>query len=922
MNNPTYKKIDTISRLLEDMWSLFPNIITDQDINIQRGIITPMINRSVEYCDLLNKNIIKVQVFAKGGFGIVGDVFMDEDSTNQPLLGIIISTKRQGGFETFYVPVIVKIYQTETQPTWFISKLHVNLNIKGLFISDPLSEMVFGGMLGHLYDLGICPFFTKYFGSYICKTTRKMSIITEKATYELKYLLSRNNTKNILKHPLIFINLLFQYIYTLYIMKIYYGMIHFDTNPRNIMVKVINNSTLLENAEDYIYQGENISKKPYFLFQTPYFDKNNQKVPLFICIKNTGLLLKLIDYGVCASFFDRSVFSNFKKGISISSALTDFKLINATNAFEHSVFLNTTSETLAYSNTVDFMFTFNNVWEHLYKGLDISAYTEKIDQTAVVENNEILNIFNTFTINFMGKSIMEHLNENPNQQVLKQNGKYAWLSFNHDVGLTDIKFASPLSLLKNLLNCCPFSKILNLNFIENNFDNVKAKVFYFEPNLLHIDTLTNDNCMLLTNTSTEYIKKFNQFNSWIKASNALETCKVNCNNLMSEKLKNSYKHLTQKKLFNPTPLIISKDNEVIKNILYTYYHIQGNPKAKNLPRNEKGSLVYQTYQNWINLKPVPGYKSGKYIEFINIHIFKFNTIKNINLEINTDLWTGIIKNASAGLATNGGYYITQQSVNKFYPYLKDKVNNPVGFFYKKGQLSGTILSFPDTYNDDLAAIYGTFNGSIFVESWKKFKSRHRLITDFVTYETVETKKIIKVPVEAISMDNNLLIGNTPNVISKTDEYDFAFVTGPILLSQNNIVFTESRMNNELNILNNNILAIIPNTQTPYKFKSDSSENNQIYSMRSSNNFMAHNIFAVDKRGNYCLILVEGKGFDSPGIDRAQLSILLKQLNMDAAISLSGDFNANIIYKDCMTCTPLFTLNNPDKRILGTSLYFS
>ncbi len=50
--------------------------------------------------------------------------------------------------------------------------------------------MIFGSMLGHLYDLGVCPFFTKYFGAYLCKN-EKTSIITEMATIELRKLISR-----------------------------------------------------------------------------------------------------------------------------------------------------------------------------------------------------------------------------------------------------------------------------------------------------------------------------------------------------------------------------------------------------------------------------------------------------------------------------------------------------------------------------------------------------------------------------------------------------------------------------------------------------------------------------------------------------------------------------------------------------------
>ncbi len=50
----------------------------------------------------------------------------------------------------------------------------------------------------------------------------------------------------------------------------------------------------------YIYQGEDICNKSFFLFQlineqNPRLNQNGANVPVFICIKTTGLLLKIID---------------------------------------------------------------------------------------------------------------------------------------------------------------------------------------------------------------------------------------------------------------------------------------------------------------------------------------------------------------------------------------------------------------------------------------------------------------------------------------------------------------------------------------------------------------------------------------------------------------------------------------------------
>ncbi len=99
--------------------------------------------------------------------------------------------------------------------------------------------MIFGSMLGHLYDLGVCPFLQSIL-ERTCAKMKKTSIITEMATIELRKLISRNRNYGIAqKYPLSVINLLFQYVYGLFIMKSYYGMVHFDTQHRNLMATYI-----------------------------------------------------------------------------------------------------------------------------------------------------------------------------------------------------------------------------------------------------------------------------------------------------------------------------------------------------------------------------------------------------------------------------------------------------------------------------------------------------------------------------------------------------------------------------------------------------------------------------------------------------------------------------------------------------------
>ncbi len=125
------------------------------------------------------------------------------------------------------------------------------------------------------------------------------------ATIELRKLISRNRNYGIAqKYPLSVINLLFQYVYGLFIMKSYYGMVHFDTQHRNLMATYIHNRDIkiTEKIQSpYIIKEKIYCNKSFFLnFQTHLTSQNprltqewEQNVPVFhIVLKNTGLLLK------------------------------------------------------------------------------------------------------------------------------------------------------------------------------------------------------------------------------------------------------------------------------------------------------------------------------------------------------------------------------------------------------------------------------------------------------------------------------------------------------------------------------------------------------------------------------------------------------------------------------------------------------
>ncbi|CCV02532.1 serine/threonine protein kinase [Armadillidium vulgare iridescent virus] len=1022
MDYPAYKRIDTIPKLLEYMWSLFPNIVAIQKGEqaplsiteaLDKKLYQPVIENSVEFCDLLSKNILKIQPFAQGGFGQVGLLTIDEDVAQQPLKAIVISFKRAGGFEPFYVPVIIKLYLTNEEPRWSIGS---GPKDQGFFyISDPLSEMIFGSMLGHLYDLGLCPFFTKYFGAYICKG-EKTSIVTEKASLELRRLISRNRGVGIAqKHPDAVINLLFQYVYGLFIMKTYYGMVHFDTQHRNIMATYIHNRQIkiAEHVQSYIYQGEDISKKDLFLFQTHVttenlgigcLDDRGRGLPVFICIKNYGLLLKIIDYGVCVSHLKRSKINAYKNDITISSIPEDLKRIGAAEAF-----LNTIAENggEAYSNTVDLVYTLINMWEHMIKGLDTHTGQQLPDPVAPRDYRDALLLLDSFSEKFFGEEyrLSSYLERHPERKVQTDPKRgLVWVSRAHDTGIRKPAFSDPKRLLEGLLNVCGKDKHIRTKLLfkgQNQKD--EACVFYLEPEIrdyIKKYGLQDKNTMLLMNEPSERDNNMNLFSNYVSSSNLVRDMKCNnlgkgetekivkCKQLKTNIMKFSLDSLASKKLYNPSEgdlrnsLIsafpgreksdgssrssssstsgssagsgstasidhLPNSNLVKRTPIFDYYQIQINPAALKLNRDSNGAQVYQQYQSWFDFKSIKEKRIGDYVETIFLHIFKLRG-KNIFLSKKTDLWSGALKyfdNSKNGLAINGGYFIVPGNINYLYPNLTmNDVFEPIGYSYSNREnFNGTKLSFPPTYHDDLGFVYGRKNGSIYVEEYNEFMNKHLTMMDVIRYETKESeitneKKILEETVSAIAMTPFLgedvdtsLIGPRPFKADGTeltdDDYIWAFCSGPFLIKNGVVVFTEQKMNTELMVAEDTLVHAVPDAKNSYKYRSAEDEGNQFYGMRHSHRYMVHNVLAIDNNNKAFIILCEGRGFDSPGLDRVQLANLIHVLNVKTALSLDGGFSANAVYKDCSTlnngvkeCKPMFALNDPEKRKLGVSMY--
>lgn len=678
----------------------------------------PAINNSLDFCNLRGGNIT-VAPFTKGGFGEVGDIFITENSKNQPLRAIVISFKDDGTFVAATLPVIIK--------TFFKCTLNYTILRKEFKLEDPFSETLFGSMVGHLYDLGVCPFFTKYFGVYFCGGSRnkKCSTITEMASIELIKLLERK-VGLATRYPIVIINLLFQYVYTLFVMKYFYGMVHYDTNNRNLMVTLLKNNYNLKGTliKDYIYKGEKLNDKDYFFLDTMFYEGDTK---VYVSIKNYGLMLKLIDYGACSAFLDRSYVKRYKKNITISTADQDLRRINAYDAYLSA------GRTQSVSNTIELQYSLINIYEFIFHGLDVVTGTKLVDLSALSDYKVLLEMLDDFTLNFYQNSdlkISTYLRKHPEFKVQQRKGLWEWQSFAHNVGLDKPDLNNPQNLMKGLLRVCGNKSITKV------INNTKVKVYYFEDQ-------PNNNFIVFTPTSSS--TTINNFSNIAKLteggvslparmvaqlitkqslSSTLKKCLYNP---LNEDL---YKSLTQ----DSKPIQITQLKPSIITTLFDYYQVQLNNILK--------------------------------IQFTFLHVFHIKNLKRVELNKDVDVWDLVADKYALGLNVGS----------------KTK-GKPKGFFYSNSfHNNGTFYICPNT---NFAIVYHR-KDKIYIVKYSTFMGKHKVVPTTIACNDKPLKVNVIAMMPTIDIDADYwptgyvpVLDNGKEVTN--DDYKWAFTSGPILI---------------------------------------------------------------------------------------------------------------------------------------------
>lgn len=661
-----YRTFDSSEFLFEKFWKHVPNILSNK--SDPNTIINSLILSSKNFCDLKSQNKFQYQYLAEGGFGSISFIKMH----NKPIKAAVFSIDGKND-NVYYVNIIIK---SSKQTTMELSRVNSNT----ISFTDPFSEMIFGSALGHLYDLEICPFVSKYFGNYICRNN-EISMIMEASNYEFLQKLDRRSNRFTLNE---FKNILFQFLYCFYIMKLYYGTVHFDTHMRNIMVTDLS-------QQDYMYKGKYFSNIKYIIFETSFTDSSN--LPILIVIPKTNYLLKLIDFGSLLMCFDRSHITRFKSNLRVRTSLVDLKNIGALDAV-HNCLVNE-----SYANTIDILYTLMSLYQYLEKNLDQQFYRES--------NRPYLNLLNSFSRALFNFNIDTFLVQHPEFLLRRfHNGSYDFFIRNHSTGLPK-GFDNLDYILRGLIKLCDYDTSLKFFIEDNIYFGKKVKLLFYEKT--DIRDMTSANTILLTHEANNTTKMFNRLEQLIDMEKGCQkTNSLDSNECKIEKL-----YSNQKSLEILDDAVQNVEDNSLYKIIFRQSSTNLNPKYKN-------------YNSWFANTPIDNKKINTNIE--DLRMF-FIELKNFN---------NVIMTNSEYMTQEGGISIPVGHYAKF-----ENSVEPLGICVNDETSRIFLHMYPSVYNNFLA-IFSYDGRKLHLEKHDDFLARHyttkkkTLLNENNEFEIVDT----------------------------------------------------------------------------------------------------------------------------------------------------------------------------------------
>lgn len=876
----------------DDSW-LYPNLVT------------PFLVRSKKFCN--KRTGISFESTKAGGFSSAGE----PKAVGRPFRLRQISFSHTGGWNFFWTETFAKV--THPQRASSLKAFIQNVDRrKVLVLSDPLYEGMVSAFLSNLYDLGVLPCFSKVFGSELCPVGEdkySSTVIMEKSGEEIKQYITQSKFSQATKgdFAIWFCNLFTD----LQTAKDLIGFFHGDLHTSNVLLKKVGspNSPFPGKVERAMYDGRYYDETMYIVREIPGIQNS------FFVVENNGLLPKVIDYGLSVADFSISngaLFPDLKeKKFSVSNQAEVYALArNATTAL-----LNFPG--LKNFEVVFFLLTF--LFEVEKRDRGVYGEKAKVDREIVNFCLSLLALFKVDTARVLSPYIKK-------LDILSPKDKRKFWFNDRNVG--SIAGAFPCVALASLL---PRTTIGNKTYFiarrnSQGFSSEEIAKIITDKRTMFIPILplafsfaSNSEAKFRTEIA-KYAKVCVRGKDVALFGYGYVADKANaekCKEKLVGALKDDSEFLLPKKtqisptITNPVPFD-TKDSLVFKSAVSRVF------SRSLFPRIQGGitkNLKYEKYQRMLNFLPPPASLVGKPMRLARVSLVSINPLARCSLDVGKNLQKVITSSTLSGksaTATNGGYFIVNANIkNVLTPGLSGKELFPIGYYYDGTRKSGTHLPVPPGYREWFVAVT-VKNGKLGIERLPEFEEKHETID--VPFRIAVGNEILELQQKAIVLDGR----------NKPKTYDSCFTTGPVLVWNGTRIFDEKVMTQEKFILpNGKEYRVVFGAKNNKKFFSEPGETSFPYGQRHSANFQVHNILLEFMDGNFAFFFVEGRGYDAPGLDRAQISRLLVDLfpgKLKTAVSLDGGFSANAVFTKNYSA-PYWLMNDPEKRKLGVSLLF-
>jgi hypothetical protein len=336
------------------------------------------------------------------------------------------------------------------------------------------------------------------------------------------------------------------------------------------------------------------------------------------------------------------------------------------------------------------------------------------------------------------------------------------------------------------------------------------------------------------------------------------------------------------------------------------------------------------------------------IPSVDLHLTYWDNskIKDIYTTIDEDLWSGS-SSISSGISLNTGYFVVDRNFkNTLTTFLTKKdISIPIGYYKLENNIRGSlVLPTMPPYNEYTSVITITNNQFKFYKYNNFLQMHHTTIVPFLVY--VEKDKEFNENNRNVA-SFGLPVIDTSKPIPSSLNYDIAFESGPILIWNGKITFDRKQMVSEkmdldtLESLYDQVeptwdlpeeLNLIKNLSNYKYYKLSKTQKNPLVwhhqkdefafyaDQRSSTKEHVNHILCETFDGYIVSILIEGRGFTAPGIDRAQIASLISLFNIKHAVSLDGGFSAQLLYK--YKKDKRYVLLDPEKRSLGLAIHLN